>query len=191
MKYICIVGTKGVGKDTCATYLSDAFIEQSSGPISVATWALADSIKADLADIFGMDLAVFYDEALKECPCEKLYGKTPREVMQKFGTDFMQNVISKQFWLDELDRKLDNADIDIRIVTDVRFEHELEYYRQRDALVIFVRRETLFKDNHISEQGLYHLVQDDDVVVVNDGELDVLQDKAANICSGFLLTHKY
>jgi hypothetical protein len=198
MKYICIVGKKGVGKDTFANLLVQ---ELSMFGTRANTYALATPIKENLINMFGCDRDIFYDPLAKEVPQKALYGVTPRVAMQKFGTEFAQGVFGKFIWCDMLIKHLESEKryVDVAIITDVRFEHELEAFRKLDADVIFVNRDvTCFdkpehrmgfkwlkkfykKDTHISEAGLSHLKVSYDRVINNDAGLNELRNLAKEV----------
>lgn len=188
MKYICIVGKKGVGKDTFANLLVQEFATYGT---RANTYALATPIKENLINMFGCDRDIFYDPLAKEVPQKALYGVSPRVAMQKFGTEFAQGVFGKFIWCDMLIKHLESERryVDVAIITDVRFKHELDVFRAIGADIIFVNRDvTCFdkpehrmglqwlkkfykKDPHISEAGLSHLMERHDRVVNNDGGL--------------------
>lgn len=198
MKYVCIVGKKGVGKDTFANLLVQEFAMCGT---RANTYALATPIKENLINMFGCDRDIFYDPLAKEVPQQALYGVTPRVAMQKFGTEFAQGVFGKFIWCDMLIRHLESEKrhVDVAIITDVRFEHELDVFRAMHADVIFVNRDvTCFdkpehrmgfkwlkkfykKDAHISEAGLSHLMERHDRVVDNDGGLIELRNAANEV----------
>ena len=198
MKYICIVGKKGVGKDTFANLLVQEFGMYGT---RANTYALATPIKENLINMFDCDRDIFYDPLAKEVPQESLYGVTPRTAMQKFGTEFAQGVFGKFIWCDMLIKHLESErrHVDVAIITDVRFVHELEVFRAVGADIIFVNRDvTCFdkpehrmglnwlkkfykKDPHISEAGLSHLMERRDRVVDNDGGLSELRNAAREV----------
>lgn len=198
MKYVCIVGKKGVGKDTFANLLVQEFAMCGT---RANTYALATPIKENLINMFGCDRDIFYDPLAKEVPQQALYGVTPRVAMQKFGTEFAQGVFGKFIWCDMLIRHLESEKrhVDVAIITDVRFEHELDVFRAMHADVIFVNRDvTCFdkpehrmgfkwlkkfykKDAHISEAGLSHLMERHDRVVDNDSGLIELRNAANEV----------
>ena len=151
--------------------------------------------------MFGCDRDIFYDPLAKEVPQKALYGVSPRVAMQKFGTDFAQAVFGKFIWCDMLIKHLESEKryVDVAIITDVRFEHELDVFRAIGADVIFVNRDvTCFdkpehrmgfkwlkkfykKDAHISEAGLSHLMEHHDRVVDNDSGLIELRNAANEV----------
>lgn len=184
MKYIVIVGKKGVGKDTFASLLLQKMVSRG---IPTVTRALAAPIKNVLTYMFRCDPDIFNDPMKKETPQDVLYSRTPREVMQQFGTEFAQGVFGPQIWVDflinEAERDIHHA---VTIVTDIRFKHELDMFIAMGARVIYVKKDvTCFdqdvksfglkwlkkirpKKTHISEAGLDQYRREGDALIENN-----------------------
>lgn len=204
MKYICVVGQKGVGKDTFASLLVNELAPH--GVIS-KTEALATPVKDALINLFDADPDIFYDPMQKEVPQAVLYGVTPRKAMQTFGTDWCQSLFSKNIWLDHLVHRTEKeTEYDVVIVTDIRFKHELDFFRNLGSPVIFIdRKVTCFdgsqkafgkiihrffkKDTHISEKGLIEFRLPEDAFVKNDDGLHHLSEKAKAYAKGYIMRH--
>lgn len=206
--YIGIVGTKHQGKDTFAAYLQHHLKKQS--PWNTYCLALADTLKTALAEAFWIDPEYFTDQNLKEQPLEILGGKSVRQALQTFGTEWAQAQFGKEVWCRVLETRLGKARKNMfAIVTDVRFEHELDYFNKRNAFMIYIYRDRILSrqitpgthdrranmDNqtdpsgepvHISEAGLYHLYDAWDprqFLVANTGSLDDLDRIAEQIAT--------
>ena len=148
MKYVCIVGTMAVGKTTFGDILLN---ELTSAGFVVSHDALARPIKTTLAGMFNLGIEYFDNPHLKEKECAKMNHVTPRKAMQAFGTDFAQVVFGREIWCKMLvDRTADN---DITIVSDVRFEHEFEFFDRLGAKFIFVEKDR--KIIHRMQTGQY------------------------------------
>ena len=93
-----------------------------------------------------------------------------RQLMQRLGTDWGRNQ-KDLIWLDL-------APID-HIITDIRFDNEAEYFKQKGYTIIEVVRKgqkTIEGSTHASEQGiLQYLV---DTVIYNDTTIRDLHEKA-------------
>ena len=199
MNYVCVVGLRGVGKDTFATMLQAHFTRMG---FDCELKALAEPIKDTMIHMLECDSDIFYDPAKKEVPQNALYGRTPREVMQQFGTEFCQKMFSETIWTDILIRRMENivseSCTDICIVTDVRFPHELHAFREKNAKIVFIDKEMTCFDckpknwfdkikmkfsktpaKHASEQGLRKLCEFGDVGIHNDGSLEELNEEAS------------
>lgn len=171
MKFIAIVGTKWQGKDTFADFLCE---ELAKADKKVYRVALGDYIKHGLATAFCLDAEqIFYDQSTKELPRGFLNGHSARHLLQQFGTEFCQKLLGKTIWLETLmrdirSRRTEGYDFDYCVVTDVRFEHEFNFFdSSQNEEIVFVHRDfdlepkTLLQrwfgpKTHISEKGLYH-----------------------------------
>lgn len=183
MRMIAVVGTKGQGKDTVA----EMIVQELEHNHNVLKIALADRIKKTLATMFDVPLEVFYDEEKKEIPHWALFVDTPRHVMQIFGTEFAQKNYHETIWCDlayeEICKKC-RADEDfVAIITDIRFDHELKYFREKGAEIVFVHRDfeptpwwKFWEKTHSSEKGLYHRYDSwDDCWIDNHYSKDTLR----------------
>ena len=184
---IVLVGKKRAGKDTIADWLVE-----NHGYRKVA---LADRIKEVLSNNSNIPLEMFYDgdrekldyyeQFVKDVFTKSLIElglptefKIPsqmysiRTMMQYFGTEVVQN-INKLFWCKQIpvDEKV--------VISDVRFEHELNYFESLGCTTIFVERDTIDNDTHLSEAGLCH--SDNDHVIVNNSSLEYLYSRIEQI----------
>lgn len=70
--------------------------------------------------------------------------------MQVFGTDVVRNRIQQDFWVRELERRLEG--LDRVVVADVRFPDEAALILNRGGVMWKVVRDGVEKLNHISEE---------------------------------------
>ena len=92
---------------------------------------------------------------LKETACDALYGRTPREVMQQFGTEFAQGMFGPNIWVDMLLADCErDTNADVTIVTDVRFKHELDRFVDLGAEVIYIHKDVTCFDEGVKSFGL-------------------------------------
>lgn len=80
-----------------------------------------------------------------------------RNLMQCLGTDVVVYV-EPDYWLKRVPL---NKHI---IITDIRQQHELDYFRKNNAKLIFVYRDTNLCDNHVTEKGLDPDVSKDTII---------------------------
>ena len=82
---------------------------------------------------------------------------SPREFLQKLGTEFGREQLGENIWVDMLISSLDKEKS--YIIPDVRFDNEAEAIRKAGGKVIKVIRPSLeegpVEDNHSSEAGVY------------------------------------
>ena len=175
---ISVVGKKGSGKDVVGDYFAHyhGFIR----------YKFAGPIKASLKEIF-----LWTDEhtegSLKEV-VDPLWGISPREAMQLFGTELFQyelgkycenfqKVIGRNIWA--LRAKLfceKNANKDV-IITDMRFPHEAEIMRSlpNNHILKIDRPNIKSDDSHASEMEMENITSD--IVIHNDLTIESFYNK--------------
>ena len=111
---IGLTGRAFSGKDTVGAYLSRAH--------NFSLVAFADPIRDALMAAFALNPNVFRPE-YKELEIDGI-GKSPRQLMQLFGTEFGRQMIKPTIWTDMMERRIRHSvkagDCDI-VITDVRF----------------------------------------------------------------------
>ena len=138
-KLLGIVGFIGSGKGSVGDILaSRGFTKVSFG----------QAIKDVTAVMFDWPRQLLEGETeqsrvFRETPCpawSALMGRpfTPREALQKIGTEGGRLLFHEDFWIGSLNNKLDvSKDY---VVTDVRFLNEIQMVRERDGVVIEIQR---------------------------------------------------
>jgi len=129
---------------------------------------------------------------------------TPRVALQLIGTDVMRKHFSNDIWLNSLEYRFRKANHNrCVVISDVRFKNELELIKNMNGYVVWVRRgelpewydtaasahtgnavsrkimQTRYRDIHESEWNWVGF--DHDFVINNDGTLDDLCTKVADI----------
>ena len=163
-----LIGLHGLartGKDTAATYLAAHY--------ALLSYAFAEPLKLAIAQMFNLT-AEHIEGALKEQPLPGI-GKSPRQLMQLLGTDWGRDLVHRELWLLLAEQNLHNLasllpDAPGVVISDVRFENEAEFIRQRGGVVIHIQRPNApGVAAHSSEAGI--AIHDNDLVIHNDGEL--------------------
>jgi hypothetical protein len=186
MKLLGIAGKKRSGKDTVASIIFEQYP-------NVQVMAFATRMKDICASTFGVPIALFYDQSVKEI---KISGwkMSPREMMTTmdgaikgtYGADFFVRVIQQEY---ERLNALDYPDSpNILIITDVRFDAEAEWLKSVGGKIIQVTRPTDEKTDHSthwSETGFNkkHI----DYVINNDSSLDNLQNNIYKLLKSAIL----
>lgn len=152
---IGLSGNKGVGKDTVGKILVDqhgferiAFADK----LKEAASALFD-IEPHLWDVYKNDQHSTVQVHLNGLPLRRSF--TVRHFLQRMGTEMGREVFGENFWVDlALDlepQRLAQSNI---VVTDVRFDNELERIRDLGGHNIHIVRPGLHgSDLHISERS--------------------------------------
>jgi hypothetical protein len=102
--------------------------------------------------------------------------KNPREALQFIGTELGRNIIDKDIWLKEFQKRA--AKEEFVVVTDMRFQNEREFIKDLGGTLVKVNRKAVEEsgDTHSSENNL-GTDSEYDVVMDNDGTLEELEQK--------------
>jgi hypothetical protein len=116
------------------------------------------------------------------------FGFSPREAMQKLGTEWGRDVMHKDLWVliaNQNLRKLESAEkppVGV-VVSDVRFPNEVNWIRDNGGEVWHIERPGLAAaDAHASEVGVER--QAHDIVLYNTGTAEGIQQAAQIIVRG-------
>jgi uridine kinase len=179
MKLIGLCGYKMSGKSTVAKMLSDkGFLELT----------FAGPLKRACQEIYSLSDEQLYTEKKEEI--DPHWQVTPREIMQRFGTDVMRNnasviipdMKSEDIWIEVMNRKVNklvqSGEVNKIVVSDVRFPNEASWIRQRGGTLIKVQRYGMRGgDTHESEQIAF----EPDHVLDNTGKLEWTQSNLDSI----------
>lgn len=143
-RIISISGFKGHGKDTMGQILAD---HAHYTPIS-----FAEPLKRMLSVQFGWDLHMLSgitpeSRAWREQPdpywSEKL-GRpfTPRQAMTEIGTDLIRCRFLDSQWCDLMQKQLQQATQPM-VITDARFQNELQMIRDLGGITVWIKRDPL------------------------------------------------
>jgi len=153
MIIIGITGKARCGKDT----MVEEYFKRPDHPLA-QRFAFADAVKHSCAAVFGEPVGKFYEH--KEEISER-WGISYREMLQKLGTEFARDLISKDFWVNRLNEKIQSSPTSIRLgfVTDVRFNNEANWIHSCGGAVIELLREGVLslegtEAEHSSEDGI-------------------------------------
>lgn len=161
MKIIALCGKKGVGKDVVGNALKG---------IGYYGLQIAAPLKYGVMVMFGLT-DEHVNGSLKEVPCDALNGMTPRHVLQRIGTESVQNILGKDIWIKHTVERIKSLSCKRFVITDVRFPHECDYlYREfgrENVTVVKIVRKTSEVDDHISENCIDYIQSDQ--AIYNDG----------------------
>ncbi len=190
-----ILGLKGSGKDTIGNYLIEKY--------NFEKIAYAGALKDAICCIFGWDRNMM-EGATEESrewreKIDDYWGFSPREMMQRIGTDLFRKQIKDDIWIKSLKLKLEKMKNNV-VITDCRFNNEIDLIKEKGGIIILVEREPPswiniiedFKDGKINEDvavlllqktGIHesewrcYLYNDIDYYVKNTGTLEDLKNK--------------
>jgi hypothetical protein len=208
---ITLTGKAGAGKDTVAKFLKEEFIKKG---LVVKTLFFAKPVK-DIAMVLGCSHDDVYTQYGKK-QIHRMFGMTNREILTKIGTDLFRKQFHPLVWIylliDSIVKLKNNKNVDVIIVTDVRYQNEYEMlddiggvehvpiyvHKLKFMSEIYGKRPTLFQKfkNWIhgvhSSETMYWiydtLMQDGrswNIAALN-GDVDKLRDESSSIVRSIL-----
>lgn len=148
-------GLKFSGKTTAAKTLERMFAEEA------VVMSFATPVKQICKDLFLLTDEQICDPELKE-QVDCRWNKSPRQLMQLLGTDFVRKMVDDRFWVKRLEESIYQSKKRIILIDDCRFDQEVEIC---DYLFMVHRKSLDIVDNHESENPPYHLSFSD---IIND-----------------------
>lgn len=178
-KVIIGLGYKmGVGKDTVADNL--AFMA------GFVKYRFADALKAAACCIFGWRREQLEDLNFKMA-VDPYWGKTPRELLQLLGTECGRGIIDPLIWIKALKRRIDLSESPRIVISDMRFNNELEAVKSWGGHVVKVLRHDYVPEG-LSEAQRTHPSETEldgydswDYILRNDTGLTALSDRTAEM----------
>jgi hypothetical protein len=166
---IALTGRARSGKDTAGQFFCSTY--------GFTQYAFADPIRAGLRAALG--LTDWHFNEGKEIVIPE-YGKSPRQLMQLFGTDFGRKMVHPDVWFvpaEEIVRSTKNL-----VITDCRFDNEAAWVRKNGGYVIRITRDNAPQVSaHVSEDGVSEELID--FKVKNNGTLEDLCGSLGSVCS--------
>jgi len=168
-------GLKGSGKDTAAKVLIEEY--------GFTRIAFADALREALLvlDPWIPDASYGYgtlplSELIDDAGWDWAKNNIPevRRIMQVFGTEVGRMMFGDNVWVDNLQKRFpDIADPESRyVITDCRFDNEVDFVRNNGGQVIWIDRPGLVSDGHASEStSIENLAS---VVLHNDETIEEL-----------------
>ncbi len=144
-RLIGFAGPARVGKSTSAYMLCKKYDFEER--------AFGDPIKEAMISLTGLDRKYFYDQSFKHNYLP-LIGMSPRKLMQLFGTEFVRDMVSEDFFVKIMYEKLRTTTMN-QVISDVRFAEEAEIIRHLGGTVVILSRDSVEVDtSHRSEEGI-------------------------------------
>jgi hypothetical protein len=159
--FVGIVGFIGSGKGTVGDILSKFGFEKIS---------FASHLKDVTSVMFGWDRKLLegdtaesrdFREKIDPFWSKKLNREfTPRLALQLMGTEVGRNVFGQNLWIHALENKIHKDEN--YIVTDVRFQNEIDWIREQKGIIIEIRRGELprwYKVASLANTGCQHSIE--------------------------------
>jgi len=180
-----IVGISGKaesGKDTFTEIVTEMLTSFDPG-IRIERIRFADKLKEAAALIFDLVYEEMETPEGKRMPLEHFGGLTPREILQKLGTDVARKIfpdiwvwnVQRTLWYlrrygvksrKELVEATSHQPVDFVFVTDVRFPNEVSGLREEGAILVRLERPGHYipQHDHPSETALDGVISEFDYV---------------------------
>jgi len=169
---IGLQGKKGVGKNFVASIIQQQVFTNKK----VLICAFADPIKEFLAEIVGLNKENLYgNDDQKNEPTPYLWENMPiwlrekfksphkyisfREMLQLTGTEIGREVWGHDLWIKAMHRRILESDADVVVVSDCRFQEEVNAVHEWGGKVWRIKgqqrgkdKDNIKNDSHISEK---------------------------------------
>jgi dephospho-CoA kinase len=178
---IGIIGKKHSGKDTLADYIVSKYKFKKK--------SFAYPLKKTCSYLFNIPFHYFENQELKEKMIEE-WEMSPRQIMQKVGTDMFRHQIEDTFWIRHLFHDI-NVQSNI-VITDIRFLNEIIMVQKYNGILIYIERNNnICKDEHESENQ--DLIKYADFYLQNNSSIndfiELFEYKCHNIVKLFATCH--
>jgi hypothetical protein len=154
---IGLCGPSGAGKDTAAglltVILADSDTNSRLYDMGWFKWcakqlAFATPLREVVSALLGNVLPVSASTIEVACASQihkntpMQYGPTYKEFQQKFGTEFVRNMVHPDFWILAMSQRLSYyKSHQPAIITDVRFQNEVDFVQSCGGLIIRISRD--------------------------------------------------
>lgn len=169
---IGLFGKKGSGKDTFADYMVEKYGFQKV--------SFAEPLKKICKELFLLSDDQINVPELKETVLPN-WNLSPRQILQKVGTDLFRQHFSKTFWTDLMKNRLEQfSENEKIIITDIRFQNEHNLVQNfPNSFIIKIQRDERDKinDSHISENWDLNT----NIVIDNNGSKEDFFEKIEKI----------
>lgn len=183
MSIIAICGFKRSGKDTIADGIvkNGMFVKKQIASTLKHVCQLIFQLSNDQVDGNSKDII------------ENRYGKTPREILQFFGTEMMQFKLAellpnsgRRIWIDRLLSDIQhNQHV---VISDLRFMHEFQAIKEKygsKAIVIRVINPNIFNSSSHSSETEWMQIPPD-YTIHNDSTIEELNKKIQDVYTEIL-----
>lgn len=169
---IGLTGPMGCGKTTVATHLirEHGFTEYSfASPLKDMLCAMLGITEIRLEELKRSELPILPERNGEPFP-------SMRRALQTIGTEWGRQQIHSELWLALAEQRIaamsNWLSMDRIVISDVRFENEADFIRQKGGIVIHIQPENRTHHTHASESGVR--IEASDYVLANKGTLHEL-----------------
>lgn len=178
MIVVCLSGKAKSGKDTFASA-----VKRERGHACHLV-ALADPLKHFCQEVFGFSKDQLWGPSELRDVVDPRWGFPPRKPLKSLGTEWGRD-LHPDVWLLLAWRKIQGigGERSVVVVTDCRFQNELQFFADRGAVLVRIRRPgTDVGEKHPSEAEMDGIPDDTfDAVVENNKTLEAFEFEALRI----------
>jgi dephospho-CoA kinase len=173
LNIVAFAGKSGAGKDTAASALRYSSYS--------TTLTFAGPLKRAIAELFGLTNEHLYGDK-RNTPVLR-NGWSARKACQWLGTDMVRNTIDKDNFIRRMDMRLLEQSMESNVlITDVRFDNEVDLIREYGGVIVKIIRPDQEEDagstEHESENGVTY----SDYTVINNASLVEFENAIVKIC---------
>lgn len=166
--HIGLVGHKGAGKNLAAEFIVKELPD--FWPL-----AFADPLREACTIIFGLNSKEMHDRDLKEVPLERYPFESPRQILQRVGTECIRSQYPEA-WIEAWKHRI--KPFPDTVTTDVRFQNEAAAIVELGGKLIRIERPAdrlpdNQRDLHPSETVLEGIATDK--TIINDGSVNLFR----------------
>lgn len=170
---IGFTGKMHSGKDTCGDYFVSRY--------NFKKYSFAEPVKQIAKIVFGFSYTQLYGD--EKDIIDSKWNITPRECLQKIGTDMFRKHFWDDIWIRSLEEKIDNNDC---VICDVRFQNEADMIKRRGGIIIKIIRnyENTGHENTCHENTKHESENNEvgyDYLIENNSDMADLHEQLENI----------
>jgi energy-coupling factor transporter ATP-binding protein EcfA2 len=139
---IALTGKRGSGKSTLARYITHVCAERE---LPCVTFSFATPLKMACHIMFGGDTSHWFGNKKEEILPH--LGKTPRELMQKLGTEFVRDKVDELMWVKMMQANIEQASKSLEscviLIDDLRFGNEAVAIREAGGTIFKICLDTM------------------------------------------------
>jgi dephospho-CoA kinase len=138
-------------------------------------FSFAEPLKNMVASFLDIPRGALESREYKEKMLHDL-GVSPRMIMQTLGTEWGRELIHPDVWVKILSRRVSRKNNPISVISDVRFDNEVDYIRKNNGYLLHIARPGYsYNTSHESERGVsLDMSTGRENIINNDGTVEDL-----------------